>query len=260
MCGIYKITNIVNGKVYIGQSQNIEKRWREHRSRPFQNTEKSERNILYRAIRKYGLEFFEFSVIEECDIKDLNEREVYWIKFYKSKEPEYGYNATEGGDGTRGSEIKLTDEEIKEIYLLLLETELSQQQIAEVFGVSQYHISLINRGINRIQEGYTYPLRPLYFLQEKAKENATTHHCVVCGEPISRWAKKCVKCAHDRQRRVALPERGVLKKLIREKPFTQIGEMYNVTDNAIRKWCDSYNLPRTKKEIKSYSNEQWELI
>jgi hypothetical protein len=51
-----------------------------------------------------------------------------------------------------------------------------------------------------------------------------------------------------------------LKKLIRTKPFTQIGKQFNVSDNAIRKWCDNYNLPRKVNEIKSYSDEEWELI
>ncbi len=48
--------------------------------------------------------------------------------------------------------------------------------------------------------------------------------------------------------------------MIRTIPFTKIGSMYNVNDNSIRKWCDSYNLPRTKKEINSYSDEEWEGI
>jgi len=43
-------------------------------------------------------------------------------------------------------------------------------------------------------------------------------------------------------------------------PFTQIGKEFNVTDNAIRKWCDKYKLPRTKKEINKYTDEEWERI
>ena len=54
--------------------------------------------------------------------------------------------------------------------------------------------------------------------------------------------------------------REQLKQLIRQIPFTTIAKQYSVTDNAIRKWCDNYNLPRTKKEINSYSDEIWELI
>ena len=48
--------------------------------------------------------------------------------------------------------------------------------------------------------------------------------------------------------------------MIRSIPFTKIGELYNVSDNAIRKWCDSYSLPRSSKEIKSYTSEEWDKI
>lgn len=57
-----------------------------------------------------------------------------------------------------------------------------------------------------------------------------------------------------------LISREELKKLIRATSFTTIGKQYGVTDNAVRKWCDKYNLPRKVKEIKSYSDEEWELI
>ena len=48
--------------------------------------------------------------------------------------------------------------------------------------------------------------------------------------------------------------------MIRSKPFTQIGKQFGVTDNTIRKWCDVENLPRTKQEINSYSDIEWENI
>ena len=54
--------------------------------------------------------------------------------------------------------------------------------------------------------------------------------------------------------------REQLKDLIRNKPFTHIGVKFGVTDNAIKKWCDKFNLPRTKREINQYSDEQWKLI
>ena len=54
--------------------------------------------------------------------------------------------------------------------------------------------------------------------------------------------------------------REELKKLIRTIPFTKIGEMFGVSDNAIRKWCDKFGLPRKVSEIKKYSNEEWEKI
>ena len=51
--------------------------------------------------------------------------------------------------------------------------------------------------------------------------------------------------------------REELKELIRTKPFTKIGEMYGVSDNAIRKWCVRYELPTKKKDINAYSDEEW---
>ena len=48
--------------------------------------------------------------------------------------------------------------------------------------------------------------------------------------------------------------------MIRNIPFETIGKKYNISGNAIKKWCDKYNLPRTKKEIKQYSDRDWEKI
>ena len=51
-----------------------------------------------------------------------------------------------------------------------------------------------------------------------------------------------------------------LKDLIRTIPFTEIGRKYNVSDNAIRKWCDKFNLPRKKSDIQKFSDEEWSKI
>ena len=48
--------------------------------------------------------------------------------------------------------------------------------------------------------------------------------------------------------------------MIRAESFSSIGQMFNASDNAIRKWCDKYNLPKTKKEIDNYTDEEWENI
>lgn len=94
-CGIYKITNLINNKCYIGYSKHIELRWKQHKKIP---------NIdvaIYQAMRKYGLENFLFEVIEECPKEQLQEREKYWIKYYNSYST--GYNETLGGDGAPGA-------------------------------------------------------------------------------------------------------------------------------------------------------------
>ena len=91
--GIYKVTNKINGKVYIGQSVDIGKRWRQHMT--------AEDDIYFhKAIQKYGVENFEWEVIEQCKKKDLDEREIYWIEYYDSFNK--GYNCTKGGGGNSG--------------------------------------------------------------------------------------------------------------------------------------------------------------
>ena len=90
--------------------------------------------------------------------------------------------------------------------------------------------------------------------------HAKKYYCKICGKEKSRDGVLCVECARKASRLVERPDRQTLKKLIREKPFVQIGLMYNVSDNAIRKWCISMNLPSSKKQINNYSDDEWEKI
>ena len=79
----------------------------------------------------------------------------------------------------------------------------------------------------------------------------------------SATAKRCNSCAQkEKQKRLSLnrPDRETLKNLIRTKSFCEIARMYDVTDNAVRKWCKLFNLPYKSKEIKLISNEDWTLI
>ncbi len=89
------------------------------------------------------------------------------------------------------------------------------------------------------------------------------YYCIDCGVEISRNATRCVSCTNKMNYGKAAKSqttREELKKLIRTKPFTQIGEQFGITDNAIRRWCDVFSLPRTKKEIQKYSDAEWENI
>lgn len=108
-CGIYKITNQINGKIYIGKSTRIERRWSEHKS---DVNDINKQNHLYRAMRKYGKESFNFEIIELCpeDNNILSEREKYWINYYNSYEE--GYNETRGGEG----HFKYKSEEIYQLW------------------------------------------------------------------------------------------------------------------------------------------------
>lgn len=75
MIGIYKITNTINNFCYIGQSNNIERRFTQHKS-PYEQERHSD-IPLYKAFKKYGIENFSFEVIEECEEKDLDSKETY---------------------------------------------------------------------------------------------------------------------------------------------------------------------------------------
>ena len=100
MAYIYKITNQINGKVYIGKTlYTIEKRWKEHISDS--RKDRCEKRPLYDAINKYGIENFIIEQIDECNPEDATNAEVYWINKYRSYigfDDCNGYNATLGGD------------------------------------------------------------------------------------------------------------------------------------------------------------------
>lgn len=97
--GIYKITNCINNKVYIGKSIDIlNRRWPYHKNLLNNGTHINQH--LQNAWNKYGEENFDFSIILECDKEELDKYEIYYIAVYKSYLPEYGYNKTYGGDGS----------------------------------------------------------------------------------------------------------------------------------------------------------------
>ena len=85
-------------------------------------------------------------------------------------------------------------------------------------------------------------------------------YCEYCGKEITKGQVRCIECANKMKRYVERPNKEELKQLIRTLPFTKIGEMFGVSDNAIRKWCKLYNLPFRVKDIKNYSNEEWNNI
>ena len=89
-CGIYKFQNDITNEVYIGQSVNIEERYKHHVREYLNGTTK-----FYKGIQQYGIENFRFEIVELCHKDQLNEREIYWIDFYDSFNN--GYNSTLGG-------------------------------------------------------------------------------------------------------------------------------------------------------------------
>ena len=107
--GIYSITHKADGKVYVGQSQNIAKRIRHHKNHDQDCTH------LCNAINLYGWDAFEIAVLEEVDDYNLlNDREQYWMDTLEAYNPKKGYNILQWADGkatrTKSKETKPTNE------------------------------------------------------------------------------------------------------------------------------------------------------
>lgn len=100
MTGIYKITNKINGKIYIGQAKNICERWNKHYLTAYSDNDERQ-SLIHKAIRKYGIENFTFEIEELCDTDLLSEREIYFIQYYGCcvlDNEDIGYNLTRGGE------------------------------------------------------------------------------------------------------------------------------------------------------------------
>lgn len=109
--GIYKITNKVNGKSYVGQSIDIHKRWENHRTDLKHN--RSSSPILQSAWNKYGKENFVFEILEVCDKSELNDKEMSYIKKFNSFKN--GYNCSIGGEGSTGRIVSQKEREAMSI-------------------------------------------------------------------------------------------------------------------------------------------------
>lgn len=98
---VYCYKNIINNKCYIGKTNNISKRKSAHIRKAFiENSQLP----FYRSLRKYGKDKFEFSILDEFDSEDIIfELEKFYIKAYKSNKLDYGYNLTDGGEGSSGT-------------------------------------------------------------------------------------------------------------------------------------------------------------
>lgn len=109
MIGIYKIENLINHKVYIGQSISIENRLKQHKSDLKNNRHTN--SHLQSSWNKYGEENFIFEIIDLCTEEQLNEKEIYWIEYYGGKNNQLNFNQKDGGKF--GSLNELSIEKIK---------------------------------------------------------------------------------------------------------------------------------------------------
>lgn len=152
---VYKITNKINGMMYIGETMDFKRRIKEH-------CNPSNTSLIGKAIKEFGKENFSFKIIEYCS--DFSEKEKFYIKEYDTLFP-HGYNVSEGGDRTppvlKGEEnpfATITERTAKKIANCLLEGK-DNAYIKEKFHVTRHLIRHINDGTAWKFPEYQYPLR-----------------------------------------------------------------------------------------------------
>ena len=205
MIGIYKITNTLNGKSYIGQSINLEHRLQEHK--------KCEgKSYIHNAIKKYGLNNFSFEIIEECQVSQLDEREIYWINFYDSYYEKNGYNMTFGGDTKHSFSKRVLQYSLQGDFIQEFS---SITEASKYCNISSGKISRVCNGLSKTAGGYQwkfsddidreiFPQNPKGRAVDKYDSNhifiKTYGSCAAAGEDnnipsthISRACKKKIK-------------------------------------------------------------------
>lgn len=219
--GIYKI-NYPNGKIYIGQSNDIKRRMYEHNN---VNRLKNHYNApCDLAIQKYG-RIEEIEILEkDIDISLLNERERYWISFYKSNNKDIGYNLTPGGSSLKGEEhpkSKLSDEEILDIRKRRFQGERKK----DVYKL--YENKILFSGFEHIWLGRTAPHIGKEF--------------IIPTNEISRQIYSSIANSGENNGMAKLSKEKVLK--IRElydsgMPVAEIAKIFKeVNKNSIRRVC-----------------------
>lgn len=232
-CGIYRIVNKLNGKCYVGQSVDIERRFEEH-NKKYRNYKGEPYRRLYDALHKYGIYNFESELLELCGPEKLNEREIHWINYFDSLRN--GYNMTIGGKSCAGENhpsAKLTDEEVTEIKFLLKESNKSIKEISDLFNYSEDMVSMINLGKAWVHLGnYTYPIRT----------NNIGTWCEVCGVQINWSSTVCRDCygksmagGGNNNSKLSIDEVLKIKSILKEGRTTLVGiaKLFKVSDFAI---------------------------
>lgn len=148
---IYKITNQVNNKVYIGlTTETLQKRWSGHLQ-----AYKTCKRHLYESMRKYGIENFTIEEIDKADsFKELGELERKYIKEYNSQNPDKGYNLTAGGESNQldaNPRTKLSVEDVKHIREIYSMCELRCKECWEL-----YKNKISYSAFQKIWEGTTW--------------------------------------------------------------------------------------------------------
>ena len=253
---IYCYINKVNNHKYVGQTNNLQRRIREHKSCAFNPKSVSYNDLIHKKIRQYGLENFTIDILEtlyKASIEEVNNREIYWIAELET----YcafgkGYNMDRGG-GKKGRSYLLTDEELIELKTQI-KAGVAYYDLEKQFSISTSFISSINTGVYFFDENESYPLYQYYksdndydelidLLENSSYSLRTIAHMLNMGESTVK------KINEGRLRKGLYPTYPIRKQSIYEQrankvkdllmnttlTYAQITELTGASDDTIRR-------------------------
>lgn len=267
---LYKITNIVNCKLYIGitTKENPLDRWKQHIKESKNKNQKNYTRTICHAIRKHGVDNFKFKVIQECgSLEELKEAEIAAIKYYDTYYGN-GYNMTEGGDGTIGykrpsEDCKPIGERMRlrvgdknpfygkthtnEVRSLISET------IKNAWASGSYSERIKN--IRVTTEDQDKEIREKYATGQYSRKTLGEEYCVSEGA-ICRATKGIMK--PKIKRKMSIKEREARRVYTSAQDKIFIEELYFINKHTMKEISKIINIPysRVAKEIKNIKKEK----
>lgn len=244
---IYKITNNINGKVYIGQSVDYEKRFLGHKN----SAERGDDTYLYRAMRKHGIDKFKCELIGRYE--NYNEMEKYYISLYDSTNEEKGYNICPGGEEPPRTEfLHYTKSEWIMVHDMLMYTTYTFEEISKMCDVNINFVHATRTGRNHRLDGVEYPLRSIdktlchnvvdsilndlsttnMSMKEIANKNGVSHSEV----------KALNRGEHHHRNNINYPIRNT-SSIDKEKPVNIKNDLLDA-NLTIDEMCEKYNCSR----------------
>lgn len=248
MAQIYKITNLINNKVYIGETiRSINVRWNEHKH----ETLKEGHGFTYPihgAMRKCGIDNFKIELLEECSDDIRYERESYYIKLYNSTDKKMGYNLVLEGSGG----LLYSSEEIKSAW----DEGLGINQIAARLGCGKSVVSKRLRGLGISEE----EIKKRISLNSSLRQGQPIYQYTLWGELLKSWpsASECARINNYNQ--------TAISAVCRQEQISAYGYLWKlVNDNRpISEWVNKFNnkkdAGRPKKRIGQYDKNTKELL
>jgi group I intron endonuclease len=253
---VYKAENKINGKIYIGKTINsFAKRKSGHKYNAFKCSSKYP---FHSALRKYGFENFEWSIIDTAENEDkLNGKEVYWIKFYNTTNKKYGYNLTNGGDGISGwkhsekTKRKYSEDRRGEKHPMYgkhhseeSKKKLSESLKGKYIGEKSYFFGKKFLGIDNLFFGKTHTKEVRLKISEANKNR----------KPISEETR--LKMSESRKGKKYFDFKGEKNPFYGKKHSEESKK--KISNNHARPWIDRKHTEETKLKMAKARKKYWE--